>query len=329
MTGRLLGLIVLLCALGASWAARAADPVPAPSMLTVDRTALFDRIESTGRRGFLYEVSRSAEGGAMPRRLYLYGTIHIGREDTLPFNRAVLAALKTSTRLALEADPSDAAHAERLVHRLGIYPAGDGLERHVPATLVARAAATGSRHGLAADRLARFKPWMLANLLVVIDTVGAGLNPGMGSEMLLAGYAHGARMPIVEIEGIEAQLKLFNALPDALQEAQLDEALSEIESGTLRTQSNALFALWSAGNAAAAEQLARDLHRDAAGKRFESYFVESLIDARNLTMADAAERYMAQDGTTFFAVGTLHLFGERGLIREFERRGYAVRDLQQ
>ena len=329
MTGRLLRLLALLCVLGVSWVARAAEPAVAPSLLAVDRTALFDRIESTGRRGFLYEVSRPAQGGAMARRLYLYGTIHIGREDTLPFNRAVIAALKTSTRLALEADPSDAAHAERLVHSLGIYPDGDGLERHLPATLVARAAATGARHGLAAEHLARFKPWMLANMLVVIDTVGAGLNPGMGSEMLLAGYAHGARMPIVEIEGIEAQLKLFNALPDALQEAQLDEALSELESGTLRKQSNALFALWTEGDGAAAEQLARDLHRDATGKQFERYFVETLIDARNKTMADAAERYMGEVGTTFFAVGTLHLFGERGLIREFERRGYAVRDLQQ
>lgn len=328
MTGRMFRWVVLFCVLGACGAARAADPAAASAMLAVDRGALFDRIESTGRRGFLYEVSRPAEGGAPTRRLYLYGTIHVGREDTLPFNRAVLAALKASTRLALEADPSDSAHAERLVHRLGVYPAGDGLERHVPAALVARAAATGSRHGLSADRLARFKPWMLANMLVISDTVGAGLNPGMGSEMLLAGYARGARIPIVEIEGIEAQLKLFDALPDALQEAQLDEALSELESGTLRKQSKALFTLWSEGNTTAAERLTRELHRDAAGKRFERYFVETLIDARNTTMADAAERYLSQGGTTFFAVGTLHLFGDRGLIREFERRGYAVRDLQ-
>ena len=70
------------------------------------------------------------------------------------------------------------------------------------------------------------------------------------------------------------------------------------------------------------------MHRDAKGKAFERYFVEMLIDQRNRAMVDKGENYLERAGNTFFAVGALHLFGEAGLIREFQRRGYRVVDLQ-
>ena len=191
-----------------------------------------------------------------------------------------------------------------------------------------RAITLAALHGLAAEQTVRFKPWLLANMLVAIDTVGAGLDPGMGSEMFLTGYAKGAQLPIVEIEGMEAQLKLLAGLPDAMQSAQLEEAVAELESGKSKAQSKELFALWTSGDAAGAEQLVAQLHRDAEAKPFERFFVDTLLDARNKSMADKAESTMERHGTTFFAVGTLHLFGQRGLLREFEARGYRVRDLQ-
>ena len=98
--------------------------------------------------------------------------------------------------------------------------------------------------------------------------------------------------------------------------------------GKSKAQSKELFALWTSGDAAGAEQLVAQLHRDAEAKPFERFFVDTLLDARNKSMADKAESTMERHGTTFFAVGTLHLFGQRGLLREFEARGYRVRDLQ-
>ncbi len=114
-----------------------------------------------------------------------------------------------------------------------------------------------------------------------------------------------------------------------MQAAQLDEALDDPSDADAVDDGRALYALWLSGDAAAAERLVDTMHRDAGHKVFERYFVETLIDARDTRMADAAERAYAESGNTFFAVGALHLFGERGLIRELERRGYRVADLQQ
>lgn len=312
----------------------AADAPKAPVPFdAAQRQQVLDQIESVGRRGFLYEISRPA--GATDadlvgrKKLFLYGTIHLGRIGSEPFNLAMLDALRQSTRLALEADPTDGANTQALALQLGRYPDGDGLQRHVPPALMARVRAFGAKNGMPADHVGRFKPWLLANMVSLAEMNSVGLDPMLGTELYLSGFARGVQMPVVEIEGVEAQLRLLASLPEAMQTAQLDEALNELDSDEAQAQTKALFDLWLDGDAVAGNQLIGEMHRDASGRAYEQYFVDELIDRRNRTMADQAEHYLERPGNTFFAIGALHLFGEAGLIREFERRGYRVVDLQQ
>ena len=212
--------------------------------------------------------------------------------------------------------------------QLGRYDDGDGLQRHVSPELMARVVAFGERNGIPPDRIGRFKPWLLANMVALTEMNGAGLDPAMGSELYLTGFARSRKMPILEVEGVEAQLRMLASLPDAMQSAQLDEALSDTNNADAKAQAGALFDLWFDGDRRAGDGLVADLHRDAGDKPFERFFIETLVDQRNRTMADRAETYLERPGNTFFAVGSLHLFGEAGLLREFERRGYRVIDLQ-
>jgi len=325
MRSRGLVLVLILLACGISSAADLTTP-PAND---AERKALLARIDDVGRRGFLYEVRKPGAGKtAGAKKLYLYGTIHLGQVGSEPFNRAVVDALLHSRRLALEADPSDPDSTQSLAMELGRYGADDGLEHHVSPELMARVAAFGEARRMPRDHLVRYKPWLLANMVVLTDFSDSGLDPSMGSEMYLAGFARGRGMPIVEIEGIEPQLKMLAGLPDAMQAAQLDEALDDYGSGTSRSQGLELFALWKAGRSADGDAMIAEMHRNAADKPFERYFLDTLIDARNRSMADRAERYLDEPGNTFFAIGCLHLFGDTGLLREFVRRGYRVVDLQ-
>ena len=299
---------------------------PSTSATRVERAQPTTRSDTVGRRGFLYQVTRSKAASA--GKLFLYGTVHVGKVGLEPFNPVVLRALGESRRIALEADPTDRAGIERLVALLGRYPAGDGLDRHVPPALLDRVRSFGKRSGLPPDRIGQFRPWLLATTVSLASLGSVGLDPTLGSEVSLSGYAHGARLPVVEIEGIEAQLRMLASLPEALQTAQLDEALADADSSEARAEGLALYDLWLHGDAAAGEQIVAELHREAQSRVYERYFVDTLLDGRNRTMADQAEQWMRDAGTTFFAVGTLHLFGEAGLIHELERRGYDVIDLQ-
>lgn len=332
---RVAGLLSLVGALAA--AAETSSPLSAAAVSRAPLTEsqkreVLAQIETVGRRGFLYEVSKASANdhrdAAAGKKLFLYGTMHLGRVGSEPFNGPVFSALRRSSRLALEADPSDTKSTQQLAMRLGQYEGSDNLQRHIPSELMARVKAFGERNGMPSDRIARFKPWLLANMVLLTDVAGAGLDPSMGSEMYLTGFARGRGVPVVEIEGLDSQMRLLAGLPDALQNAQLEEALAELESGDAQTQSKQLFSLWMNGDAAAGEAIVAQMHRDAEGKVFERYFVEALIDQRNRSMADKGEKYLERPGHTFFAVGALHLFGEAGLIREFQRRGYRVVDLQ-
>ena len=319
-------LVVLVLFVASGMGAQAADPPLTVS--DADRSRLLEQIDAVGRRGFLYEVSRPAADNGRAKRLFLYGTIHVGRVGSDPFNRPVVDALRRSRRLALEADPTDTRAAQRLVVELGHYEDGDGLDRHVPPPLLARVEAFGTTAGIPTVRIARLKPWLLANMVTLKQMNASGLDADLGSELYLAGFARGTRMSIVEIEGIEAQLRLLAELPDPLQAAQLDEALTDAGSTDRRDEGRALFEMWLAGDAAAAEALIAEMRVNATNKPFERYFVDTLIDERNRAMADKAENYLERPGNTFFAVGSLHLFGDAGLIRTLERRGYRVVDLQ-
>lgn len=302
------------------------------SLTDAQKSEVLAQIEAVGRRGFLYEVSkpavRGSGDGAAGKKLFLYGTMHLGRVGSEPFNGPVFAALRQSSRLALEADPSDARNTQELALRLGQYEANDSLQEHVSPALMARVKAFGERNGMPPDRIARFRPWLLANMVVLTDVAGAGLDPAMGSEMYLTGFARGLGLPVIEIEGLASQLHLLADLPETLQNAQLEEALAELDSGKAQTQSKELFTLWLTGDKTAGDAIVAQMHREANDKAFERYFVDTLIDRRNRAMADKAEKYLERAGNTFFAVGALHLFGDAGLINEFERRGYRVIDLQ-
>lgn len=300
---------------------------PAP-LSDAQKRDVLAQIEAVGRRGFLYEVSKPATTGKAGKKLFLYGTIHLGRAGSEPFNGPVFSALRQSSRVALEADPSDAKSTQQLARRLGQYDGSDNLQRHISPELMARVKAFGERNGMALERIARFKPWLLANMVVLTDVAGAGLDPSMGSEMYLTGFARGMGLPVVEIEGLDSQLHLLAGLPEALQNAQLEQALAELDSGEAQAQSKELFASWLKGDKTAVDAIVAQMHREAEGKMFERYFVERLIDRRNRSMADKGENYLERSGNIFFAVGALHLFGDAGLIREFQRRGYRVVDLQ-
>jgi uncharacterized protein len=241
-----------------------------------------------GRRGFLYEVVRPATSGRPARRFFLYGTIHVGRAGDEPFNRPLVEALRCSARVALEADPSDAGAARRLALSLGLYGDADRLDAHLPAQLMARVKAWGAKNGMSVDRIETFRPWLLANLVELTKAGALGLDPDLGSEFHLARYARKAGLPIVEIEGFEAQLGLLADLPAELQVAELEEALADADGAQPQDDVRALFALWLAGDTAAGEALADAMHREARDNVFERYFVETVLDARNRTMADRA-----------------------------------------
>jgi len=268
-------------------------------------------------RGFLWEARK---GGA---QVLLMGTIHLGRDGqtTLPAGHAAL--LRGSAALVLEADVFDAQRVQAAMQRHALRaPSTSGLDRALPAPLRARVQQRIESAGLAPEIAWRFKPWALANNLVVLEAMRGGLSPAYSTEAQLVAVARSAGLPVLELESVEAQLALFDAMPDGLSLAYLEEAVGGIERGESQREIADLVEAWRAGDDAA---MARQVDRmRAAVKPVDRWVSAQLIESRHPAMLDRIERMAASGRLHLVAVGTLHFFGPEGLLAGLRARGYSI-----
>lgn len=269
--------------------------------------------------GFLWEATRGAE------RVRLLGAIHVGRPEAAAAYRADRTGLRDAQVFAFEANVFDARATLAAMQRWATYPEGaPGLDAHVDAALLARAEKLLAGSGLLA--CCRMKPWMLANTLIMLETMRAGFGPGYGSEAQLHQLALATGRPVVEIESIDEQLRLFDEAPAAVQRDYLRRAVETIEDGSGRAEIERLVGAWERGDAAALQaQLAQMLRSERAAQRFVA---ERLIRDRHPKMLAAIERFAASGRLHLVAIGALHYVGPDGLLQMLRDRGYTVKRLQ-
>jgi hypothetical protein len=270
--------------------------------------------------GFLWEATRGAE------RVRLLGAIHVGRPAAAARYGADSPALREVQVFAFEANVFDAQASLAATRRLAMYPEGaPGLDAHVDAALLARIEKLLARDAGGLAACCRMKPWMLANTLAMLESMRAGLSPAWGSEAQLYQLALASRRPVVEIESVEEQLRLFDEAPLAVQVDYLRHTVESIEDGSGRAEIERLVGAWERGDAALLE---REVERMSGAERAAlRFFAERLVRGRHPKLVAAIERYAASGRLHLVVIGALHYFGPDGLLQLLRDRGYTVRRL--
>lgn len=301
---RLLGQFCLLLAATATALPPAAAQAPAASA-----------------RGFAWEAVRGND------RVLLIGTLHVGRATVAALSPALTAALAGAQAIAFEANVFDAQASLAAAQRHAMYPAGaPGLDASADAATIARIDRIAARSAAGLSLCCRMKPWMVANTLVILEAAGAGFSPAFGSEAQLYQFALARGRPIVEIESVDEQLRLFDGVTAAVQLDYLRHTLETIESGAARAEIERLVGAWERGDAEAMERLAVDLSRgEGAAQR---YFAERIYRGRHPKMAAAIERFAGSGRLHAVAIGALHYFGPDGLLAMLRERGYTLERLR-
>jgi uncharacterized protein YbaP (TraB family) len=168
------------------------------------------------------------------------------------------------------------------------------------------------------------KPFMAVSLLVFSEWARLGYLPNYGVDLYLLSKAKGEAKRIVEIEGVDEQIRLMDSLTEKELQQIFKGTLDALESGLTDAQVTGLMAAWQAGDPDALLKVARQYNDRIAGA---AEFEEKFIWARHDAMIAKIEGYLNGKDRHFIAVGALHLAGPRGLIEMLKKRGYVVRQL--
>jgi uncharacterized protein YbaP (TraB family) len=299
---------VALCAAAATAAAQQPNCPPAPALPSA---ALIQSAQARARdRGLLWRFTRDGRSG------YLYGTIHLGRPAWIVPGPQVRQALQASDTLALEIDLSDPAAL------LQAAAAATPPATPLPPALRERLARQVQAACLPAQLLAEQHPVLQLTTLSLIAARWDGLDAAYGSELVLAGLARSARMPIVALETAQRQLDALLPRDAATTEKLVARTLDQLEQGSTRRIMATLVGAWERGDLALLEDYERWC--DCTTTAEERALLARLNDDRNPAMAERIDALHRDGKRVFVGVGALHMTGPKGLPKLMRERGYTV-----
>lgn len=255
------------------------------------------------------------------RAFHLLGSIHVLDQAELPWDPEVDRAFEAAEVLAVEAD-TQSADAVALVTTLGLLPPGQSLEEQVSREVWDRVQRAAARHGQPVAALQRLRPWLAGILLSGLAVSRLGYSEALGVDRHFIQRAAGHKA-LVELEGMEVQLRLFDAMGREAEEAMLDAASrpeAELEAELLK-----LVAAWKRGDEAAMEAAFLEPARSSTALQG---FNERLFYDRSRTMAESIAELAEQPRRLFVVVGAGHLVGRRGIPALLAERGFGVRRVE-
>jgi len=288
--------IVSLLALLAAWLLTPASqaqtpPAPAPTAAP-----------AAPAQPFLWRIQRGEASG------YLYGTIHLPDARALAIPGQVEAALASSTALFTEIETTPAVEAQ--VQMAALLPPQGRLDRMVGPETWARVEARIKKAGLPAAYsagLARMKPWAVGATLPMmryLPEMSAGRPP---LDKWLFQRAREAGKKVGGLEDPAEQIAAFEVFTDAEHISMLTDTLDELDrvEADGRDLIEETLTAWLSGD----EERLLALMDAGFGTdpALRERAAASFLWRRNLRMAKRIDERMGPGGTTFFAVGALHM----------------------
>ena len=261
---------------------------------------------------------------------WVFGTMHMadGRISALPQPAGI--AYENSKTILVEVtdmlDP-DAAKSNILKFRhLTFRLDGSTIESDLNSVQLQKLKSAVKARGLPYEIVIRMQPWMLApaigNQLCEIAAKKLG-KPLLDAKIMKMALKDGKEL--VALETTEEQLTAISSMPWDFQIKALVETLELGDK--LDDIRETMKDLYVKGDIAMIIPALRHFTKKPDVNRDASEFQDKLVVQRNLKMVKRAGVYF-QNGSTFMAVGAMHLPGKTGLISLLEDGGYQVQAVE-
>ncbi|WP_374280813.1 TraB/GumN family protein [Novosphingobium sp.] len=253
------------------------------------------------------------------QRAWLFGTIHALPRPVDWRSPRIDAALGQADRIVLEVASIDDDQATAQVFaRLAAAPQAAPLRDRVPPKARADYARYVEKYGAREDDLRGQDTWAAALVLAQLAQADLGSDSANGVDRAVKAAAEGR--PVEEFEGADAQLRIFDALPETEQRDLL--AMVVQQGSDPRAEAQRLEQAWAKGDVAA---LTRETQ---GGLLADPELRAALLVGRNRAWTARLETMLRQGQRPFVAVGAAHLAGPDGLPAMLAARGYRVSRVQ-
>jgi uncharacterized protein YbaP (TraB family) len=307
-------MVIVFAGVGLNGAAHASSAAPQTSPIDATQQA----IAATGRRGFMYVVSRGQQ------RFYLYGGTVAGNETLFPFNSLLVDILVHTKVLIVDRDPKWPV-SEALTD--GTLPNEQSLSLLLsPIMLALTRKALGSL-GIDSGPTDRLKPWLVAETLVQEQAEKIGFHADYATVRVLLTYAQNTQMKVELLEPADTDILIYNSMPMEVQIARLAQVLADLntERGEQKIR---LYAESWANADLAGMQRELELQEQPTYSAFTQWYWASFQPQHIQQLAESLLRKLPTSGTALVAVPALTLVGSTGLLQVLTSRGFTISNLQ-
>lgn len=305
-------------------ASSAADTTAAQT--TIAETTVPETAPPSDRHEPLMWKVTGKNGGKM----YLFGTIHIGDERSEQVMKSISSKVDECDSLAVECDTvsyqNDYSAIMKSVYGM-MYLDGTDIQDHVDAELYEKSVKYLTERNSYNQMYDKYHPSFWLQLLQQTAVAESPLDSEYAMDTLLINHANETNRKILEVESVDEQYELLDSFSDELYSLLINEFLeSESEYTNGLTE---MYDTWLVGDE---EKLYSLLEEDEAAdeeltdeqiKLLEDYS-DKMYTNRNNGMAEKAQGYLESGQTVFFAVGTAHMLGDTGLVKQLTDKGYTV-----
>jgi len=268
-------------------------------------------------RGALFKVTGKGH------TLHLFGTMHVGLPEFYPLEPRIASAVAGASVLALEIDPTlDPAGIAQAMQLHAMLAPGSRTYQDMPPAFRLRLESALAKASIDPAAVARFKPWLLATTLALVEYAKQGYRPDLSVDLRLAQQARAGKVPVIALESVAAQLSMFDRLSSEEQWRFLDESITLIETGKQSAEVRQIVDAWRTADQAGLEAIATRAENDTslAGK-----FVQKvMLEERNGPLANKLATLLEEQDNAVAAIGVLHLVGKHSVPAKLRALGLTV-----
>ena len=262
--------------------------------------------------------------------VWLFGSIHLGREDYYPLPDYVLRAYNGADALAVEMDilsfEKDLNLQIKALSHL-VYRDGTTIKDYIPASLYDSAVSILKSYNSYASALDYYCPAFWASTIDSLLYADLAVDANLGIDRHLINNAYDTGKEIVEIESAEFQYKMLGEFDSDVQLLLLMSAVERYECrDEVTDELEKLMDLWASGDEDEFSEYLNSGTDDIPLIYKQTYkkYNKAMITDRNINMADFAEEALSSGKEIFICVGAAHIVGEGAVADLLSQRGYTV-----